>query len=126
MKADIKETVQGTWLVNGVEVYETSEGKYEAKGLLLDEERKQFLEHIKKNDSKKLFSDLELLKTELQNIERKLILLKRQKEIIDNRKDTFSDEALKLRNYYHRQINKYEVKKQAITNQLSVNYKTVS
>lgn len=126
MAIEIKETVHGTWLVNGVEVYETSEGKYEVKGLLLDEERKQFLEHIKKNDSKKLFSGLELLKAELINIDAKLILLKRQKEIIDNRKDIFSNEALILRNYYHSQINKYEVKKQAIINKIPVDYKTVS
>ena len=68
MAIEIKETVHGTWLVNGVEVYETSEGKYEAKGLLVDEERRQFIAHIKKNDSKKLYSDLEHLKSELKTI----------------------------------------------------------
>lgn len=122
---EIKETVHGTWLVNGVEVFETSEGKYQAKGLILEPELKDFLEYIKKNDSKKVFSDLELLKQELLSIENKLKLLHYQKEIIDSRKDKFSKEALRLRNYYHQKINKYEIEKQSIINKIPTDYKIV-
>jgi hypothetical protein len=132
MSVKITPTEANSYMVNNIEVYQNSENNWLSRRELTTEEHSAFLNYInpitdeKKNDSTKKPFDLEHLKTALSIIQEKIAAVVRQKEIIDSRKDTFSEECLRLRNYYHKKLNEYEAKKQAIINQLPVSYKTVS
>ena len=126
MNTEIKETVHGTWLVNGVEVYEDSEGKYVAKGLILENEIKDFLAYIKKNASTNRLFGLESLKKELQKVDDTISKLKIQLYILNSGKNLFSREKITLLNYYHKQLNKYHEMRNEIINNLPVTFKTVT
>lgn len=127
MSVKITPTEANSYMVNNTEVYQDSENNWLSRGELSSEEKTAFLNYIKpitvekKNNSKKKLFGLECLK----KVDSTLAKLKKQLEILNSGNDLFSREKLTLRNYYHKQLNKYHEMRNEIINNLPVTFKTV-
>lgn len=127
MSVKITPTEANSYMVNNTEVYQDSENKWLIRGELSTEEKTAFLNYIKpitaekKNNSKKKLFGFEHLKKVDSTLEK----LSTQLEILNSGNDLFSREKLTLRNYYHKQLNKYHEMRNEIINNLPVTYKIV-
>lgn len=115
MSVKITETPQGTHLVNGIEVYEDLDGKYIAKGLLVEPEIKAFRNYM--NQLKKAKVKEVSIAERLIEINTKLSNIKMQREFLDRKDDLLSEESIKLRRYYEKMKDKYtEMRNNIIAN----------
>lgn len=127
MSVKITPTEANSYMVNNTEVYQDSENNWLSRGELTQEEKTAFLNYIKpitaekKNNSKKKLFGLECLKKVDSTLEK----ISKQLEILNSGNDLFSREKLTLRNYYHKQLNKYHEMRNEIINNLPVTFKTV-
>ncbi len=132
MSVKITPTEANSYMVNTTEVYQDSENNWLSRGELTMEEHSAFLNYIKpitaekKNNSKKLLSDLECPKAQLKKVDDTIQKINKQRKILDAKEDLLSDESITLRKYYENKLQQYKQMRNKIINNISVTFKTVT
>ena len=130
MSISISKVDTNTYLVSGKEVFENMDNKLESKVPLSVEEKQALINFLnannseKKSGSNKRHSGSEL-RQELAHLDLKIESVKKQRDILDSKKDFMSEESIKLRNYYENNLQSYHTNRATLITNIPVRDATI-
>jgi catechol-2,3-dioxygenase len=132
MSIQIKPTENNSYLVNGIEVYQDQEGNWVSREELNMLEQKQFLNHLallkaqKKNNSKKMLSDLEANEIDIAKWTEKIKHVKQQLHFLYTNENIDDEDKISLGKYYGGVLKEFTANRQVLINELNVLAEKVS